>query len=486
MSLKIDDPVSLLRNLRALPAETDWVEFKTNYGDLEGVGRYVSALSNAAILNEKSDAYLVWGVENDTHKVVGTTVDLTTMKRGAVPALLWLSHQTEPCPQFLTETIEIDGKRVHILCIRPPFERPVRFQGHSQVRVGSAQQRLSDYPELERSIWQITSRFSFEGSIIEPNATLESVDEHYDYSKLLALLNVRASSKDSKLGKLELEGLLKLNLQDRYDVKALMAIACATDLNVFPSLRLKGMRLLVYAGNDKDSTVLDMEGKRGYAVVFETLLSNIMKAVSLGETFEGGVRTIRYAIPEDAIREFVANAIVHQDFTKQGERPTFEVFSDRIRIINPGVPLIEPDRFIDSPSKSRNPDFASLMRKAGLCELRGSGVDRALRAIERLALPPPLIQAVEGSTIVTLFRERPFAKLTPEERVRACYQHACVSHESGEAMSNGSLRDRFGLSQKQYPQISNVIRDAVDAGRIIPQSEDQGKRYARYIPYWAR
>lgn len=486
MSLKIEDAESLVRNLCALPSETDWVEFKANYANEEGIGRYVSALSNAAILSEKNDAYLVWGVADNTHEIIGTTVDLTTMKRGAVPFLLWLAKQTEPCPQFVAENVQIDGKRVHVLCIRPPFERPVRFQAHAHIRIGTAQQRLSDYPELERSIWQITSRFSFEGSIIEPNATVSNIDEHYDYTKLLNLLNVRASTKDAKINKLELEGLIKPNLQDRYDVKALLAIACATDLNIFSSLRFKGMRLLVYSGNDKDSASLDIEGRRGYAVAFEKLLDRLMKAVSLGESFEGGVRTVRYAIPEVAVREFVANAIVHQDLTRQGERPTFEVFADRIRIINPGVPLIEPDRFIDSPSKSRNPDFAALMRKAGLCELRGSGVDRALRAIEREALPPPLIQAVEGSTVVTLFRERPFSKLTPEERVRACYQHACVSYEAGEAMSNASLRDRFGLSQKQYPQISIVIRDAVEAGRIIPQTEDQGKRYARYVPYWAR
>lgn len=485
MALKIEDIDSLIRNLCDLSAETDWVEFKTNYAKLEGIGCYVSALANAAILNEKNDAYLVWGVEDGTHEIVGTSVDLSTLKKGEIPLLLWLSRQIDPSPQFITGSTVIDGKRVEVLCIRPAFERPVRFNGQAYVRVGTAQQKLLDYPELERSIWQITSRFSFEGSIIEPNATLETVDEHYDYSKLLTLLNIRADSKEAKLGKLEMEGLLKFNLQDRYDVKALLAISCATDLNIFPSLRLKGMRLTVYEGTDKDKASVDKEGRRGYAVVFETLLKNIMSAISLGESFEGGIRVVQYAIPEVAIREFVANALVHQDFTRQGERPTFEVFSDRIRITNPGVPLIDPDRFIDSPSRSRNAGFAQLMRKAGLCELRGSGVDRALRAIEQLALPPPLIQSVEGSTMVTLFREKPFAKLTPEERVRACYQHACVSYEAGEAMGNGSLRERFGLSRKQYPQISNVIRDAVAAGRIVPQSEDQGKRYAKYVPYWA-
>lgn len=486
MSIKIEDIDSLIDNLRALPKETDWVEFKTNYADYDGIGKYISALANAAILNEKTDAYLVWGIEDGTHKIVGTSLALDASKKGNEPFLLYLSKYLEPRPHLHLETTEYEGARVELLCIRPPFERPVRYKGNAFVRVGTAQQRLSDYPELERSIWQITSRYSFEGSIIEPNATIESLDEHYHYTELLDLIGAVAKTKDSKLNKLELEGLLTLNLQNRYDIKALMAIACANDLNRFPSLQLKGMRLIVYEGTDKDNAESDIEGQRGYAVAFENLLRHLMSELSLGERFEGGKRVNRYSIPEETIREFAANALVHQDFTKQGQRPTFEVYADRIRIINPGVPLIEADRFIDSPSKSRNPGFAQLMRMAGLCELRGSGIDRAIRAIERAALPPPLFQAVEGSTIVTVFKDRSFAKLTPEERVRACYQHACLSYESGEAMSNGSLRERFGLSQKQYPQISNVIRDAVDAGRIVPQSEDQGKRYARYIPYWAR
>ena len=125
------------------------------------------------------------------------------------------------------------------------------------------------------------------------------------------------------------------------------------------------------------------------------------------------------------------------------------------------------------------------MRKAGLCELRGSGVDRALRAIEAAALPPPSIQIVEGSTVVTTFKQKPFAKWTSDERILACYQHACLQFEENDPMSNASLRERFGLPQRQYPQVSMVIKDALDRGRIAPLSEDQSNRYARYVPYWA-
>jgi predicted HTH transcriptional regulator len=125
------------------------------------------------------------------------------------------------------------------------------------------------------------------------------------------------------------------------------------------------------------------------------------------------------------------------------------------------------------------------MRDAGFCEERGSGVDRAIQAIEDAELPPPLIEAIEGSTVVTVFMPRAFADLTQDERIRACFQHACLRHEKGSPMSNSTLRSRLGLSERQYPQASNVIRDAIDMGRIKPLNEDQGNRNARYVPYFA-
>ena len=166
----------------------------------------------------------------------------------------------------------------------------------------------------------------------------------------------------------------------------------------------------------------------------------------------------------------------------KGQRPLIEIYKDRIRFINPGVPLIDVDRFIDGGTKSHNPSFARLMRHAGLCEERGSGVDRAIKEIEKEALPPPLFATVEGSTTVTTFMPRRFADMTPEERIRACFQHAQICQEQNEPMSNSSLRQRFGLSDKQASQISDVIRDTVNAGHIKPLREDQAKRNARYVP----
>jgi ATP-dependent DNA helicase RecG len=125
------------------------------------------------------------------------------------------------------------------------------------------------------------------------------------------------------------------------------------------------------------------------------------------------------------------------------------------------------------------------MGRLGICEERGGGIDKIVASIEQLSLPPALFRAAAGSTVVTLFAERPFVRMGAEERVRACYQHACLRYAAADPMSNASLRTRLGLGQGQYPQVSLVIRAAIEAGRIKPLADDQGRRNARYIPFWA-
>lgn len=485
MAYEIEDPDALIESLCGLGRETDWVEFKRERFIPENVGRYVSSLANSAIIHEKDHAFLVFGVDNDTHEVVGTDVNIDRQRKGAEPFLLWLNKYLEPHIRVQHHKFQHKGKQVEMLSIQPPYERPVKFQGRAYIRVEAAQQELGNHPEIERAIWAITSRYAFETTVTEANVTLRRIVEGYEYAKLLTLLGKRVDTVSGAISQLEALGLFTRNLQKRFDVRAIFGISCAKDMNAISLLENKGVRVTTFKDKDKLDRVSDIEGQRGYAISFELLMIYIMDRIPHRDVMRHGIRTTEYKIPEITMREFVANAIIHQDFTRQGERPTVEIYSDKVRIINPGTPLVPTDRFIDSPSKSRNPKFATLMRTAGLCEQLGSGVDKALREVERAMLPPPLIQSVEGSTSVTIFMNKPFNQLTADDRVRACYQHACLMYEAGDPMSNGSLRVRLGLGEKQYPQVSNVIGDAIAAGRIRPLNEGQANRIARYVPYWA-
>lgn len=482
---KIHDPRKLLESLCAHPKETNWIEFKENRFDEDSVGKYVSALANSAMLEEQDMAYLVFGVRDSDHSIVGTTVDLIEATIGSETFMFWLNKYLEP--HINIQAIPFDYGKMHIemLCIEPGYMQPVKFKRNAYVRIASCQQPLSNYPERERALWQITSRYSFESSTLNTHMSSSDVIDFFDCESFLKNIGSIGKTTAERLSYLERLKLIKNDLQGRYEIVTLLAIISARDLDAFSLLHNKGVRLIVYKGKDKLSTSEDICGRKGYIIAFSAILSNIMSRIPSNEIMEHGVRKKIYAIPEISVREFLGNAIVHQDFTEAGSRVTVEIFKDKIKITNPGLPLVSIDRFIDTPSRTRNPKLAEFMRNAGLVEQRGSGVDRAIFEIEKASLPPPLIEAVEGSTIVNIFMRKNFADLSSEERVRASFQHACVCYEANNLMSIGSLRSRFGLPPKQTPLVLTIVREAINLKRIRPVSDSLEDIHARFVPYYA-
>ena len=189
--------------------------------------------------------------------------------------------------------------------------------------------------------------------------------------------------------------------------------------------------------------------------------------------------------PELAIRELVANAIIHQDFSITGTGPMIEIFSDRLEITNPGVPLVDPRRFLDTPPRSRNEALASLMRRMGICEERGSGFDKVVFQTELFQLPPPKIEVSEIHTKVILFAYKKFAAMDREEKIYATYLHSCLKYVNREAMTNQSLRERFGIEDKNSAQASRIINDTIGEELIKRENPEGSKKYSKYVPFWA-
>jgi predicted HTH transcriptional regulator len=190
-------------------------------------------------------------------------------------------------------------------------------------------------------------------------------------------------------------------------------------------------------------------------------------------------------IPETVIRELVANALIHQDVDVCGASVMIEIYSDRVEISNPGKPVVSIDRFIDE-YQSRNERLAALMRRMGICEEKGSGIDKVIYSVEAYQLPAPNFIASGNRTIVKLFGYRPFDEMSREDRIRACYQHACLRWVMNKPMTNQTLRERFKLSESKSAIISQVISFAIDAEKIKTDEAMGGSRkFARYLPIWA-
>jgi ATP-dependent DNA helicase RecG len=133
--------------------------------------------------------------------------------------------------------------------------------------------------------------------------------------------------------------------------------------------------------------------------------------------------------------------------------------------------------------RSRNEQLASIMRVFGLCEERGGGLDKTLIEIEAVHLPAPDFISSENAMRVVLFAPRPFSEMTKKDKVRACFFHCILRWLKHDYMSNFTLRERFSLPQDQA--VSAVISECIKANKIAPADKEQGKRNAKYVPYWA-
>ena len=214
------------------------------------------------------------------------------------------------------------------------------------------------------------------------------------------------------------------------------------------NLRRKAVRVIQYRGSSRVETLKEQVGNRGYASGFEGLIGFINGLLPSNEVIEQALRKTVPRFPELAVRELVANALIHQDFFVTGAGPMVEIFEDRIEITNPGVPLVDTQRFVDSPPRSRNETLASLMRRIGICEERGSGWDKVVFQSEVYQLPAPLAEVADDHTRVVLFAPRPLSSMDRAERVRAAYLHACLRYVNREYLTNTSVRQRFGIEAR--------------------------------------
>jgi predicted HTH transcriptional regulator len=269
------------------------------------------------------------------------------------------------------------------------------------------------------------------------------------------------------------------------DINNLGAILFAKRLDWFPTLGRKAVRVIVYKGSDRTATERERPGVKGYASGFANLIEFINGLIPSNEVIEEAFRKTVPMYPNVAVRELVANALIHQDFFVRGTGPTVEIFGDRLEVTNPGTPLVGADRFLDLPPRSRNERLASLMRRMGICEERGSGIDKVVAETEFFQLPAPLFEVRGDATRAVLFAHRPLEKMDRDDRIRACYLHACLKYVSNDQLTNASVRKRFGIDEKNSAIASRLIKEAVEAGAIVAVDAKAGRRFMRYVPSWA-
>lgn len=469
-------PVSIdeLNDLISIRSEHERLEFKeaNNRFDFELLVEYCVALGN------EGGGRIVLGVTDALpRRVVGT---------GAfdVPERTVAGIHDRLRVKVTFEEVEHPDGRVLIFNIPPrPRGVPLHYKGRYLMRAGEELVPMS--PEQLKSIFAEgevgwSDRVAVSGISASDVVALLDTQAFFDLLKL-----PYPTDREGVLSRLCSERLV-VRADGGFEITNLSALLLAKKLSAFSAdLARKAPRLVIYEGTDKLRTRDDKPGTRGYAVGFGALLDYVHSAAPQNRFIEQAVREEVKMFPKQALRELIANALVHQDLTLSGASVMIEMYADRVEVSNPGRPPIDVTRFIDE-YRSRNERMADLMRRFGICEEKGSGVDKVVAAAEVYQLPAPDFRVGEVRTTAVLFAHQDFGEMSKSDRVRACYQHCCLQYVCGKKMSNQSLRERFGLSESKAATVSLVIGATKEAGLIkADDSESSSTRYARYLPFWA-
>lgn len=309
----------LINKLVSLPKETEWVEFKHNFHSEDEIGQRLSALSNSASLLNKPFGYLVFGVEDETQDIIGTTFRAKHHKKGNEELEMWLLNRLNP--RIDIECFEFDyndDKKRQISMYRVPAatDRPVTFLHSAYIRVGSLTKQLIGYPEKEAKLWKRNGHKSLDKTVIKECKTageiisLLSAETYFDRLKI-----PMPQSSDGIIERFISEKFIVPSLTG-YGITELGAILLAKDLRSFDNLYRKAIRVIVYKDKSKVETIREKSFEQGYAVCFANVIDWVNGQLPANEEIGKALREEVRMYPEIAIREISANQMLRKSLHK--------------------------------------------------------------------------------------------------------------------------------------------------------------------------
>jgi ATP-dependent DNA helicase RecG len=456
-----------------LPKETSSIEFKEakEQYDLVKLLRYCVALAN------EKGGKLILGVSDKRPRIIVGTKAFQNLHDIESTVFTRLRFRVD------AEEVQVDGKRCLI------FHVPSRPQGHAYELDGSYWMRLSE-DTVAMSIDRLRQILD-EG---KPNWLEKSARENLTADEVFTFLDTESyfqligqsypGNRIVVLDRLVHEKVI-YKVDDFYTISNLGAVSFARKLADFGDLELKAIRVIAHDDHGKSAVRYDQTGVRGYAVGFERLMDVVNALIPSNEVVTKALREEHKMFPLVAIRELIANAIIHQDFQVTGSCIKIEVYPNRIEIRNPGIPQISTERFIDE-DLSRNDRLSDLFRRLKICERRGSGIDNVIKSVESFQLPAPDFRQSDLHTTVILYAHKELSEMDREERIRACYQHSCLRYVLSEKMTNASLRERFNLPESKAETVTRILKDALDENKIkLADPSSTSTKFRSYLPYWA-
>lgn len=385
-----EELVDLVDHLRTHPTETEWLEFKkTKVQPPEVIGEYLSALSNSAALAQKSVGYLVLGIDDETHKVVGTSYGIREAKvKKNQNLLFWTIRGLEPRVHLQDFEISHPDGRVVLLEVGPAPGRPVKFYGKAFIRVGESKTALSEHPQKEAALWNLHTDWS--AQVIE-EATIDDLDAEAIAKAREEFREKNPQQANDSLDWNEVTFLnkAKVTRQGKITNAAILLLGKAESSSLLsPAVARISWLLKSNSGEDLDYKHFDPPFILRVEDVVARIRNLTLRALPDGTLFPTEIQQYDSYI----LREALHNAIAHQDYGLQGRIQVVETPS-KLLITNVGSFLpgsVERVIHQDAPEEIyRNPFLAIAMVNLNMIDTQGGGIRKMFQRQLKRFLPLP-------------------------------------------------------------------------------------------------
>ena len=426
---------SVVQSLIQYNVEEEWFEFKENWFEHHAIGEYISAISNAAALRGKECGYFIWGVNNETHEIVGTTVNYQK-DYNKEPFQHYLARLLIPDLYFSFNEIEVQGKRVVVLDIPAAKTVPTSFDGIRYIRIGSSKEKINKYPEREAQLFNV---------LTNGLPTIETVESEYQDLTFVRLFTYYAG-RGITLRQETFEKNLGLRTKDgKYNM---MAQLLSDDCHM-------PIRISIFRGETKAAPLFSVRefGNTCILLALDKILeySDVINLIQTDERNRIMERKEVSLFNADAYREAVINAFVHNKWI-DGNAPMITVFSNRIEILSRGT--LAPEQTIEGfflgESIPVNRKLSDLFLQLHISERSGRGVPKITEMYGRDAF-----EFRENSIVVTL----PFTILEDSLVDKPVDKKPKMNEQMEKVLLE--IRNNPNITQPQLVKIMNIGKSMI-------------------------
>ncbi len=387
----MDELIKILVELTNKQKEEDWFEFKENKSlSNSDIGEYISALSNSACLAKQPFGYLIWGIKDKTHKIVGTSISLKNRKEGNAELEFWLNININPKIEFSIHEFEYkQSVRITLIKVAAANLQPVSFKGIEFIRIDSNKTKLKTFPEKERKIWNSSSDWSEQ---IIDHLTVEDLDkEAVKIAKESFKQKNKSKSFYKDIDNWSLETFLdkaKITINGKITNTAVILLG-KSDTKRFINNNLLIVWIYIDEhGLKKHSEIFEPPFFIAASEVLNKLRNDKIKILS-----DNSVIPIEHTKYDSwIVREALNNCIAHQDYSAKSRIIVTEK-SDEVKFFNAGEffqGTIEDYILNDyTPPKYRNFFLVNAMVNIGMIESIGSGIKKMFVLQKQRCFPLP-------------------------------------------------------------------------------------------------